>query len=120
MPPDSSTDTITDTDTVTSTDTLTTTSSEPTTGTDTATSTSLAPTPTCTAHTGVLELTGGSYNGYVSSETNGYGEYLVTTDASEALQVQYQECDGAISYGPMNFKTLVRFPSVSASLAMSI
>ncbi|KAH9840862.1 uncharacterized protein C8Q71DRAFT_427196 [Rhodofomes roseus] len=106
--PASSTDTAASTSADTTTiSTGTTSASTDTTSTATAATTSAAPTPSCTAYVGLLQVSGGSYTGqYISSESNNFGEYTTTGDSSKALQVQYQECANEISYTSINLRTL--------------
>jgi len=43
---------------------------------------------------------------YVSRVPNAFGEYGVTTDAADALRVQYLDCNDAATEGPTNLMTL--------------
>lgn len=82
--------------------------SEPGTATPSSGSAGTAPTATCTAHIGSLNITGGSYTGsYVAAQANIYGEYGYTTSDADALQAQYTLCDGDAANGPLNIRTLV-------------
>ncbi|EPS98707.1 hypothetical protein FOMPIDRAFT_1165103 [Fomitopsis schrenkii] len=82
-------------------------SDEPGTATPSSGSAGTAPTATCTAHIGSLNITGGSYTGsYVAAQANIYGEYGYTTSDADALQAQYTLCDGDAANGPLNIRTL--------------
>lgn len=65
-------------------------------------------------YTGMLQVTGEQYTGYyVSAQGNGFGEYLVTDDAAQALRVRYtspspSSSSPSAAVGPLSIETLVR------------
>ncbi|KAI0804826.1 hypothetical protein BC629DRAFT_1283069 [Irpex lacteus] len=51
---------------------------------------------TCTPRTGVIRVSGGGFNGYLSRRANAFGEYLVQTERGNALSVVLvDECNTA-------------------------